>query len=132
MIEQIKSVYGNAVTDVRIESKTHLPESLDSQIRNNQPKTVDLMNSLANEWLSDRLNTHLSVWEKVRVKLVSYYGEAVDRSWFSKLTAVEDSEAKLLNIKAPSHFLRDWVENNYQTMIRVLCEQQGYRLGQFV
>ena len=131
LIEQVRSVYGNTITNLRIEPKTQPINKRDIQQHHNQIPKADLMNLGINKAVSCDSNIHSSVWGKVRAMLTSYYGEAVDRSWFSKLTAVEDSEAKLLNIKAPSHFLRDWVENNYQTMIRVFCEQQGYRLGQF-
>lgn len=132
LIEQVRSVYGNTITNLRIEPKTQPINKHDIKQCNSKIQTADLMNILgANKAVSCDSNIHSSVWGKVRAIITSYYVEAVDRSWFSKLTAVEDSEAKLLNIKAPSHFLRDWVENNYQTMIRVFFEQQGYRLGQF-
>ena len=46
-------------------------------------------------------------------QLISIYGIAVDRNWFSKLEVVEDVENGEIKLKAPNNFIRDWVNQNY-------------------
>ncbi|WPY01837.1 DNA-like domain protein (plasmid) [Candidatus Trichorickettsia mobilis] len=71
------------------------------------------------------------VWGKIRENLIDYYGSGglgLDKSWFSKLTAEEDSMRKQLTLKAPSRFIKDWIQSNYLQLINKICLQEDYQL----
>jgi hypothetical protein len=63
------------------------------------------------------------IWGKIRQALIDYHnyygksGEAIDRSWFSKLEAVVDEQKKTVKLKAPTEFIKDWIRNNYAQIL---------------
>jgi hypothetical protein len=69
-----------------------------------------------------------TLWGKVRSSLIGVYGEAIDVSWFSKIEATEDIEEKEINLKAPSEFIKDWIERNYEQAIEQAAGAIGVRL----
>jgi len=100
ILTQVKSVYGNHINSLKFE----LTEKLASKI-------------------------FKGVWGRVRQTLISTCGEAIDRNWFSKLEAVEDQDKNELKLKAPSSFIKDWIESNYQHLIENICDKENYRLA---
>ena len=71
------------------------------------------------------------IWGKIRQGLIDYYGSggnAMDNAWFGKLTAEVDSNAKKLTLKAPTKFIKDWVQSNYSHLIDKLCSFHSYSL----
>ncbi|WPY01648.1 DnaA_N domain-containing protein (plasmid) [Candidatus Trichorickettsia mobilis] len=71
------------------------------------------------------------VWGKIRENLIDYYGSGglgLDKSWFSKLTAEEDPTRKQLTLKAPSRFIKDWIQSNYLQLIDNICSKENYQL----
>lgn len=62
---------------------------------------------------------------------IDYYGSggnAMDNAWFDKLKAEVDSNAKKLTLKAPTKFIKDWIESNYTHLIDKLCNLHSYSL----
>jgi hypothetical protein len=56
------------------------------------------------------------LWGKIRETFASYFeseGDAIDKSWLSKLKVKIDRRKKTIELEAPSPFVKDWVENNY-------------------
>lgn len=72
-----------------------------------------------------------TLWGRVRKSLIGVYGEAIDTSWFSKLEATEDTEAKAINLKASSEFIKDWIERNYEQAIEQAAESMGVKIRGF-
>ena len=71
------------------------------------------------------------IWGKIREGLIDYYGSGglgLDKSWFSKLTAEEDPMRKQLTLKAPSRFIKDWIQSNYLQLIDNICSRENYQL----
>ena len=71
------------------------------------------------------------IWGKIRQGLIDYYGSGgntMDSAWFSKLTAEVDYDAKKLTLKAPSKFIKDWLQSNYTHLIDKLCSLHSYSL----
>jgi chromosomal replication initiation ATPase DnaA len=71
------------------------------------------------------------IWGKIRRGLIDYYGtggDAMDNAWFGKLTANVDADSKKLTLKAPSQFIKDWVQSNYTHLIDKLCSLHSYSL----
>ena len=69
-------------------------------------------------------------WYQIRKEIKKYIGEdgdAIDKSWFSKLKVEEDEQNKSLTLKASSEFVKDWVEQNYNWLIEKSCTQFNYK-----
>ncbi|MEM0143854.1 MAG: DnaA N-terminal domain-containing protein, partial [Candidatus Parvarchaeum sp.] len=68
-------------------------------------------------------------WGRVRQGLVEAYGEATDRNWFSKLTANVNEESKEIKLKAPTSFVKDWIETNYLDVIKRLVNNEQFKVS---
>jgi hypothetical protein len=69
------------------------------------------------------------MWGRVRQSLVEAYGEATDRNWFSKLTANVNEESKEIKLKAPTNFVKDWIETNYLDVIKRLVNNEQFKVS---
>lgn len=70
-----------------------------------------------------------STWFKISQGLKTYYGDAMYRSWFSKLSVHEENkETKQLTLKATTGFIADWIKNEYKNVIEAYCEVEQYKL----
>lgn len=56
------------------------------------------------------------LWNQVNVDLNKHYGDALYKSWFSKITFIEYSAACVI-LSAPTNFIRDWIKSNYLPLI---------------
>jgi DNA-binding Lrp family transcriptional regulator len=74
------------------------------------------------------------LWGRVRSRVIEYYnrsgkeGECIDRHWFSKLDPEVNEEHRQISLKAPTSFIRDWVQTNYLRVIEEFCQQESYEL----
>lgn len=57
-------------------------------------------------------NSH-NLWNEVSSDLISHYGPALYKNWFSKITFYEVTKNNKLLLAAPSNFVRDWIKSNY-------------------
>ncbi len=62
-----------------------------------------------------------SIWQQVGKDLHNHYGEALYKSWFSKLCFLKSSTTNII-ITAPTNFIRDWVYSNYSGIILQLWQ----------
>ncbi|SPM46011.1 chromosomal replication initiation protein DnaA [Orientia tsutsugamushi] len=80
-------------------------------------KTTILQQQISDEDYLSELSKELgsnSTWYKVRESLVTCYGQAIDKSWFSKLEVInEDSVNKKIFIKAKTEFEDSYIRENY-------------------
>jgi hypothetical protein len=140
LANEIKSVYGE------VEIKYEKPNSFNSNNssfnfknprRLDNPKSQAIaaaaykdINSEGNQKNADRLDgeiyleelDHRSAWYKIRKEIRNNLGRGVDRSWFSKLTSCEKKEEGKILLKAPTAFIRDWINNNYGSVISQYCK----------
>jgi chromosomal replication initiator protein len=63
------------------------------------------------------------IWVAVCKKLQIDLGISVANSWISPLS-VNRMEDGVLYLKAPSLFLRDWIQNNYADRILICCQRE--------
>jgi hypothetical protein len=70
----------------------------------------------------------VGMWGRVRQSLIEAYGEATDSNWFSKLTANIDEQRKELKLKAPTDFVKDWIETNYFDAIERLVNNEQFKV----
>jgi len=88
------------------------------KVRSNDLKTTIAKNSKLPE----------GIWGEVSKELVARYGVDIYKSWFSKLDAEIDEKKKRIKLLAPSDFIKDWVQNNYQQSIDLLAKNSGFEL----
>ena len=67
-------------------------------------------------------------WGRVRQSLAEFYGEAIDRNWFSKLTATIDEERREIKLKASTDFVKDWIETNYLQAIERIVNKEQFKV----
>ncbi|GHT94433.1 chromosomal replication initiator protein DnaA [Alphaproteobacteria bacterium] len=65
-----------------------------------------------------------SFWKAVSGKLQSDFGVTTVETWIAPLS-VDRLDGDVLYIRAPSMFLRDWVQNNYQERMLFHCAQEN-------
>ena len=125
ILAQVQSVYGNHIN--------RLDFNIAGSIEHTKQSDTGDNTSLSNKPASNGLQ---GVWGKIRTNLIDYYGLGglnLDRAWFSKLSAEEDEGNKSLTLKAPSNFIKDWIETNYLGLIKTICFKENYQLtGVFV
>ena len=102
------------IMPANISLKTNKNQSVNSQSAN---KTKQHTQPLPN-----------TLWGRVRKVLIGVYGDSIDASWFSKLEATEDTEAKAINLKASSEFIKDWIERNYEQAIEQTAHTMGIKI----
>ena len=115
ILEQVQSVYGSSV------------RSLEFIVRNQESPRVNTSNIPFSVDGTPSRNLH-EVWGRIRRGLITACGEATDRNWFSKLTANIDKERKEIKLKAPTSFVKDWIQQNYQHLLEQFCNKENYRL----
>ncbi len=68
-----------------------------------------------------------SVWYKIRQYLLKLYGENLDKSWFSKLEAVEeDTTCNKITLKPTTAFIGHWIRTNYKKALEDACNSQNF------
>ena len=118
ILAQVQSVYGDHINALNITSSQDV-ETTDTSFK--QPQVLQKEDTKSFE----------GVWGKIRQGLIDYYGSggnAMDNAWFGKLTVEVDSNAKKLTLKAPTKFIKDWVQSNYSHLIDKLCSLHSYSL----
>ena len=118
ILAQVQSVYGDHIKclDITSSQNTAITKSSFGQLKNPLKKEPQIFEG---------------IWGKIRQGLIDYYGSggnAMDNAWFGKLTAEVDSNAKKLTLKAPTKFIKDWVQSNYSHLIDKLCSVHNYSL----
>ena len=77
---------------------------------------------LNNKLALDKNNMHYEdIWRNVTKDLNKHYGEALYRSWFSKIRFLEFSGNSIL-LATPTNFIRDWIKSNYSSFILELWQ----------
>lgn len=66
-------------------------------------------------------NYYKDIWHKVINDLNEHYGEALYKSWFSKISFLECSVNNIV-LFAPTNFIRDWIKSNYAVSILKLWQ----------
>lgn len=81
---------------------------------------VKLMLDIQDVVITKCTNYYQGIWYQVAQDLNKHYGEALYKSWFSKLHFLESS-VNCVILSAPTNFIRDWIKSNYSdTIIQLL------------
>lgn len=107
LLEQVQAVYGKEVQQLRITNKIS-PSDYYLELSELNPE---------------------SVWYKIRKYLLKSqdHGEFLDKTWFSKLEAIEeDTTCNKLTLKPATAFIGHWIRNNYRRVLEEACRSQNY------
>jgi len=115
ILEQVQSVYGSFI------------RSLEFIIKNQETPTSSL-SPAAFSVRNNELEMFPGVWGRIRTGLIRSCGEGIDRNWFSKLKVNVDEERGEIKLQAPTLFIRDWIQQNYQHLLEKFCNKENYRL----
>lgn len=63
------------------------------------------------------------MWARVKKKLRIELGEDIYTSWFNGL-AIEDVGDGIVHLSVPTHFLQQWISNNYSDRILALLQEE--------
>jgi len=66
-------------------------------------------------------NYYQNIWQQVAQDLNKHYGDAIYKSWFSKINFLEFSVTSAI-LSAPTNFIRDWIKSNYASLILQLWQ----------
>jgi hypothetical protein len=116
ILEQVQSVYGQSVS------------SLEFIIKNQEISTLGV-SSIVPSVSNNESEMFSGVWGRIRTGLIRTCGEAVDRNWFSKLTANVDKERKEIELKAPTNFVKDWIQTNYFHFIEQAVNNEQFKVS---
>ena len=80
----------------------------------------------------------LPIWLQIRKYFMDSYfdktvGIGLDKSWLSKLSSCKNNNkisdnVKILNLKAESKFIRDWINSHYLFKLESIAKELGYEL----
>jgi predicted transcriptional regulator len=115
ILEQVQSVYGSFIS------------SFELIIKNQETPTSSVFPA-AFSLRNNELEMFPEVWGRIRTGLIRTCGEGIDRNWFSKLKVNVDEERGEIKLQAPTLFIRDWIQQNYQHLLEKFCNKENYRL----
>ena len=115
ILEQVQSVHGSFIS------------SLEFIVKNQEAPTFAVPSAASSEG-NNESEMFLKVWSRIRSGLIKTCGEGIDRNWFSKLKVNVDEERGEIKLQAPTLFIRDWIQRNYQHLLEKFSNQENYRL----
>ena len=69
------------------------------------------------------LSRYQTIWERIRDKLKSHYGDATFKSWMKSLHLYDVSNGQV-TLKVPTRFIREWVINHYVDTIKAFWQAE--------
>ncbi|SPM44740.1 Uncharacterised protein [Orientia tsutsugamushi] len=128
ILQEVRAVYSNDIEQLQV-----IPFDESKQVTNSATeyqKTTVLQQQISDEDYLSELSKELgsnSTWYKVRESLIKSYGQAIDKSWFSKLEVInEDSVNKKIFIKAKTEFEDSYIRENYLKDLESAFKAQGF------
>jgi len=115
ILEQVQSVYGSFIS------------SLEFIVKNQEAPTLAVPSAVSSAG-NNKSEMFPEVWGRIRTGLIRTCGEGIDRNWFSKLKVNVDEERGEIKLQAPTLFIRDWIQQNYQHLLEKFCNKENYRL----
>jgi hypothetical protein len=108
ILTQVQSIYSSP--DLEIESVEYLVENVCKQVNGYdevQTKSTPVMPTLQQ-----------GIWGDICRKLIETSGIHVYNNWFSKLVPIIEEEARTIELKVSSPFIKSWIESNYEDTLR--------------
>ncbi|KJV85663.1 dnaA N-terminal domain protein [Orientia tsutsugamushi str. UT76] len=116
ILQAVQDVYGYEIQELQV-TPFEQPTTVSQKQINEEEYLLNLSKQLGSN----------STWYKVRESLVTCYGQAIDKSWFSKLEVInEDSVNKKIFIKALTSFANSYIKSNFKLILERAFEAQGF------
>ena len=77
--------------------------------------------------LTKGVTHYADIWKQVISDLDKHYGEALYKSWFSKMHFLEAS-AGVVILATPTNFIRDWINSRYSRIILQLWQSYDHNI----
>lgn len=115
--------------------------------RENGFEKITTLNIKTPEYLKKKANTNIVYgksdsttekiaegrWKKIRNIFAGYYqeeeGRYLDKNWLSRLEAQIDEKQKIVNLRTPSEFYKDYIKNNLISELASAIQQEGFELN---
>ena len=124
ILKQAKSVY-NCIKD----GKEHCINEVNINVWQKYQNNSDTLGTKVNQLFCSNIGTSIiktdDVWNKIRLQFACYYGEQMEQHWLSKLHINLDKTAKILQLKASSEFIADWINEHYLDSIKKIGSKLG-------
>ena len=72
------------------------------------------------------------IWGRVRESFIRAFGddgEGIDQAWLSKVEPQVDEQKKTIELKAPSSFFKDYIEQRYLPYITKVAQESGFTMA---
>ncbi len=66
--------------------------------------------------IAKEVTYHRDIWQQVCSDLNKHYGDALYKSWFSKINFLEAATSTII-LSTPTNFIRDWIRSRYTRAI---------------
>ena len=126
ILNQAKAVYQNTIGEDIV-----FIEKLEFIVTENKTPRI-LSSNVATSKDSQEKNLPTGVWGEVCKKLITEYGVHVYKNWFSKLTANVDEAASTIELKCPSQFTKEWVQDKYEELLNSTIDSFGFILKKII
>lgn len=73
------------------------------------------------------------IWGNIRktfAKHLGSEGDAIDQYWTGHLQAKIDHKSNIINLFAPTHLIKDWIDSHYKVLIEKAAISHGMYLGE--
>ncbi|BBB57740.1 chromosome replication initiator DnaA (plasmid) [Candidatus Megaera polyxenophila] len=122
VLSQVKSIY--STHEVNIESVEYLLENACQQVKGYDD--VQTKGTVATQTLQQ------GIWGDICQKLIETCGIHVYNNWFSKLIPIIDKQNRIIELKAPNLFVKEWIEHNYKNAINNIATTLGLKFVKII
>ena len=117
LLNQVKTIYDYGLNDKVQNLEIEMPKKLEPSMFFDR-----------NEEILECSDLPKNIWGKVRECLINQFGQGVDKSWFSKLEPEIDENERCISLSAPTIFMKDWIQINYERAIDIITQRLGFKL----
>ena len=122
VLSQVKSIY--STPEVNIESVEYVVENSCQQIKGQRGVEIKVTANIP--------TLQKDTWGDICQKLIETCGIHVYNNWFSKLTPVIDKQNRIIELKAPNLFVKEWIEHNYKNAINNIATTLGLKFVKII
>jgi hypothetical protein len=122
ILTQVQSIYSSP--DIEIERVEYVVENVCKQVNSYDEvwtKGTPIMPTLQQ-----------GVWGVICQKLIETCGIHVYNNWFSKLIPIIDKQNRIIELKAPNLFVKEWIEHNYKNAINNIATTLGLKFVKII
>ena len=124
ILSQVQAVYSMA-TDTGVECVERIEFIVSANSNNFTPQTGLTLANQGEKQSKSMSKLPDGIWGEISQKLIEKIGVDNYRNWFSKLNAEVDEVTKTIELKAPSEFVKDWIQDKYMQFLSKVANSLG-------